>query len=102
MVGMENLGSLTWTKSQLIQPMNEKYVAGVHKLITLDLVHIIVVVIVNVVMSIGIMSLISQLMLVEEMVAMEGMEGMEVQLEVLGSFLGIVLVIPLLKLSTWE
>ena len=59
MVGMEILGSLIWTKSQLIQPMNEKYVAGVHKLITLDLVHIIAVVaIVNVVMSIGIMSLI--------------------------------------------
>ena len=57
-MGMENLGSLTWTKSQLIQPMNEKSVVEVHKLITLDLVHIIVVVIVNVVMSIGIMSLI--------------------------------------------
>ena len=58
MVGMENLGSLIWTKFQLIQSMKEKSVVGVHKLITLDLVHIIVVVIVNVVMSIGIMSLI--------------------------------------------
>ena len=57
-MGMENLGSLIWTKFQLIQSMKEKSVVGVHKLITLDLVHIIVVAIVNVVMSIGIMSLI--------------------------------------------
>ena len=55
-MGMEDLGSLIWTKFQLIQSMSEKSVVEVHKLITLDLVHIIVVVIVNVVMSIGIMS----------------------------------------------
>ena len=58
MVGMENLGSLIWTKFQLIQSMKEKSVVGVHKLITLDLVHIIVVVIVIIILMVMVFTMV--------------------------------------------
>ena len=58
--GMEEMvyqGNLTWTKSQLIQPMAMKSMIGAHKLITLNQVlkSIVIFVLVSKVKSIGIM-----------------------------------------------